>query len=154
MCDCVRIDRWRNPIRHQRLETPKALPALEAGRVGYKAGHKSLMVAFEKNRPMGAIARHQLVDHLSRRGSTIDIITKKDLNTLRNRIFCQIRVNAFEHLLKKIRATVDVADRINADPSGTRGRCFFREGEDWKAIILLACYNLLAHCCKLEKSQK
>ena len=38
-------------MRHQRLETPKALPVIEDGRVGHKVGQIGLVVAFEKHRP-------------------------------------------------------------------------------------------------------
>ena len=34
------------------------------------------------------------------------------------RIFCQIRVYLFEHSVEKIRTTVDIADRINANTIG------------------------------------
>ena len=38
------------------------------------------MVAFKENSFVAAFAVHQLVEDLSRRGSAIDVVTKKNLN--------------------------------------------------------------------------
>lgn len=115
---CVRIDRRFNSIRHQRLKAAKALPIIEDAWIGQKFCQVSLVVAFEKNSSMRAAASNQSVKHLSRLGSAIDVIAEEDFNAVSGWIFCQLGVDALEHLVKQIRAAVNIADRIDADAFG------------------------------------
>jgi len=116
--DCVRIDGRREPIRHQRLQTTNALPITEDGWLADKLGQKSLVVAFEKDHPMRAIAGDQSVQDPARIWSTIDVIAKKDFKAIRNRSFCQIGIDVVKHPVEQIRAAMDVADSINANAIG------------------------------------
>jgi len=63
-----------------------------------------------------AAAHYQLFNNGSRRGATINIVSEIDFNCARNGMGNEVSVNAQEHVIKEIGATMDVADRINTYP--------------------------------------
>src|SRR5271163_2981675 len=114
----ISVDRWRNPERHQCFKTSEPLPIVEEGRIGHKVNHIGLVVTFEENASMCAFALDQAVQHLSRSRTAINVIAKKDLNRMTNRILYQIRIDALENLIEKIRPAMDIADRVNTNAIG------------------------------------
>src|SRR5271155_3105596 len=76
------------------------------------------MVAFEKNPLVCTIARCQLFEDFLRRRSAIDIITKKNCDRMMALICRDVCFDTIQEASKKVRAPMDIANRVNAHSIG------------------------------------
>ena len=84
----------------------------------YKVGQIGFMVAFEKNPLVCTIARNQPFENFLRRRSAIDIVTKKNCDRMLAWICRDVCFDAIQEACEKVRAAMDISNRINAHSIG------------------------------------
>ena len=114
----VWLERWGEPIGHQDLESTIFPPRFKPSRILQDLEHKRFVVALEKDALMAPAAFDQQIDGLSRRRSTINIISQKDMERPGGSGVGQMIIDGCEHIPQLVCASVDVADRIDTNSFG------------------------------------
>lgn len=114
----IRLDRRRQTVRHQGLKPAIFLPRSKPTGVLQHLKQKRFVVTLEKDALMATAAFNQQINGLSRRRSTIDIITQKDMQRPNRPGASQMMIDCREHILQEVCTSVDVADCIDPNPVG------------------------------------
>lgn len=74
------------------------------------------MIALEEDALVAAAAVDQKIDGLSRRRSAIDIVAQENMKTAHRCGVSDVVVDRGEHVLKEVRASVNIADCVDSNP--------------------------------------
>ena len=90
-------------------------PGTETGRIAKEVFHQALVVATQANGAIFDQPDRQHIDHGLRIRAAIDVIAQINFNRMRDRPALQVIINACKGFSQQVGATVDIADRVDAN---------------------------------------
>ena len=89
---------------------------LENAGIFEKFEKKEFMIALKARHAMGAGAFDQQIQNGRGVLPAVDIVAEEDVKCFAYRVFLEILIYPRKQLFEQIRPTVDIADRVNAQP--------------------------------------
>ena len=89
----IGIDARFKVIRQQGFETAKLPPFVQASRIGEETWQECFMITAQKDCFMSPLPLQQQVEHISRVGSSVDVVTDKDGNRTGDRTLPAIGID-------------------------------------------------------------
>jgi hypothetical protein len=98
------------------------LPLGEHRRSAKKVEHVALVIAFKANDVMCPRSLDEAVDYVSGCGTSVDIISQKNMKRVAVGIGRKIGVDAGKSLLQQVGAPMNIANGVNSDSFRKAGR--------------------------------
>jgi hypothetical protein len=111
----ARINRWLESVGHESFEAAAESPFIQNCWHAQKAMNQGLVIAFEKNGFFSPRASEQKIQHFSRGRPAVDIVADKNHDRATGRVQYTIHVDLAEQGFQKIRAAMNISDRVNPE---------------------------------------